>query len=353
MSGAQWRSAEPLTTPAFAGGTHGFPIAVPVLSRTSADRSEDLRDADRTLRAWPVARVLTVDESGRTPVRMQGDDVSLDFQPARRLGPQPPPDAVLLGTVEIADEAGAVDYWAVPGEVVDGQALWTVPGVTTASVPTEKAGTSTGTPDSDIELSGLRDVGALLSDADAGLLTAAVAVLNWHRHGRFCPRCGLGSVAEAAGWSRRCPNGHQEFPRTDPAVIVLVHDGADRMVLARQPSWPAGRISVLAGFTEAGESLEGTVVREIYEEVGVRVTDIGYLGSQPWPFPRSLMVGFAARADRDAPLRPRDGEIESARWVDRATVRRVLAAGGTAEGIGLPPSISIARRMVEGWAALD
>ena len=83
------------------------------------------------------------------------------------------------------------------------------------------------------------------------------------------------------------------------------------------------------------------------------MTDIGYLGSQPWPFPRSLMVGFAARADAGAPLRPRDGEIESARWVDRATVRRVLAAGGAAEGIGLPPSISIARRMVEGWAALD
>ena len=342
MSDAQWRTAEPLTSPAFAGGTHGFPIAVPVLSRTSSDRSEDLRDADRTQQAWPAARVLTVDESGRTPVRSSDDGVTLDHRPARDLGPVPPPDAVLLGTVETLD-AGAVDYWAVPGDVVDGEALWTVP----ATDPPAAAD------DAEIELSGLRDVGALLSDADAGLMTAAVAVLNWHRHGRFCPRCGLQSAPESAGWSRRCPNGHQEFPRTDPAVIVLVHDGADRMVLARQPSWPAGRVSVLAGFTEAGESLEGTVLREIHEEVGLRVTDIGYLGSQPWPFPRSLMVGFAARADRDAPLLPRDGEIESARWVDRATVRRVLAAGGTAEGIGLPPSISIARRMVEGWAALD
>ena len=349
MSPTDWRTAEPLSAPAFAGGTHGFPIAVPVLSRTSADRSEDLRDADRTLHAWPRARVLTVDESGRTPVRAQGDAVTLDHRPARDLGAVPPPDAVLLGTVEIPDTL-PVDYWAVPGEVVDGQALWTVP--TNDADGADEADWN-DTAASEVELSGLRDVGALLSDADAGLLTAAVAVLNWHRHGRFCPRCGLESTAQSAGWSRRCPNGHQEFPRTDPAVIVLVHDGADRMVLARQPSWPAGRVSVLAGFTEAGESLEGTVLREIYEEVGLRVTDIGYLGSQPWPFPRSLMVGFAARAERDAPLLPRDGEIESARWVDRATVRRVLAAGGTAEGIGLPPSISIARRMVEGWAALD
>ncbi len=343
MNGAPWRTAEPLSSPAFAGGTHGFPIAVPVLSRTSSDRSEDLRDADRTLQAWPLARVLTVDDSGRTPVRSAADVVTLDHRPAPDLGPVPPPDAVLLGTVD-TPEAGQVDYWAVRGEVVDGEALWTVPTADTAD------GDSTA---AEVEISGLRDVGALLSDADAGLMTAAVAVLNWHRHGRFCPRCGMESAAESAGWSRRCPNGHQEFPRTDPAVIVLVHDGADQMVLARQPSWPAGRVSVLAGFTEAGESLEGTVVREIHEEVGLRVTDIGYLGSQPWPFPRSLMVGFAARAEHDAPLRPRDGEIESARWVDRATVRRVLAAGGTAEGIGLPPSISIARRMVEGWAAID
>jgi NAD+ diphosphatase len=343
VTGADWRTAQPLGSPAFAGGTHGFPIAVPVLSRASADRSEDLRDQARTLPAWPSARVLTVDESGRTPVLTRNDAVVLDHRPARGLGPVPPEDAVLLGTVPTAD-GEPVDYWAVPGEVVDGEALWTVPGPGSAP-PNEDA--------AEPELSGLRDVGALLSDTDAGLLTAAVAVLTWHRHGGFCPRCGLRSAAEAAGWSRRCPNGHQEFPRTDPAVIVLVHDGADRMVLARQPSWPAGRVSVLAGFTEAGESLEGTVTREIFEEVGLRVTDIGYLGSQPWPFPRSLMVGFAARAEPDAPLRPRVGEIESARWVDRATVRRVLAAGGTAEGIGLPPSISIARRMVEGWAALD
>jgi len=319
------------------GGVHGFPIAMPVLSRATADRSEDLRDEARTLAAWSSARMITVDEDGRTPTVVSGDGVRLADLPATDFGSVPPVEAVLLGTVASRDPAAGalqpgpfrdVDHWAIAG----------------------KTDTAAGTT---VELSNLRDVGALLSDSDAGLFTAAVAVLNWHRHGSFCPRCGLPSASQSAGWSRLCPNGHQEFPRTDPAVIVLVHDGADNMVLARQPSWPTGRVSVLAGFTEAGESLEGTVSREILEEVGLHVTDIGYLGSQPWPFPRSLMVGFAARAEPGAPLHPRAGEIESARWVDRATVRRLLAAGGTAEGIGLPPSISIARRMVEGWAALD
>jgi NAD+ diphosphatase len=200
-------------------------------------------------------------------------------------------------------------------------------------------------------------------------MTAAVAVLNWHRAGSFCPRCGEPSAPETAGWSRMCPNGHQEFPRTDPAVIVLVHDGADSIVLARQPVWPKGRVSVLAGFVEAGESLEGTVAREVLEEVGVRVTDISYLGSQPWPFPRSLMLGFAARAERGASLTPRPGEIEEAHWYNRAAVRQMIAAedpadadnwatptavAGETDGssfqVVLPGPVSIARRMIEGWA---
>jgi NAD+ diphosphatase len=146
------------------------------------------------------------------------------------------------------------------------------------------------------------------------------------------------------------------------------------MVLARQPVWPAGRMSVLAGFVEAGESLEGTVVREVLEEVGLRVTDVGYLGSQPWPFPRSLMIGFEALAEPGAALLPRDGEIEEARWYRREEVRAVLtaeAAGSTVGGpdrwlaatdsgngaadpaVILPGPVSIARRMIEGWAAQE
>lgn len=301
----------------WAPGSIGFPIRMPLLSRGSADRSEDLREPSRFLAAWPEALVLVVDPVGRVATDESSGSPILVLHKAFEFGAAPPTDAVLLGRIAAG---GGLDVWATSGEVTNG--------------------------------SGLRELAAVLPDTDTGLLTSAVAVLGWHRADPFCPRCGAPNAPGAAGWSRHCPNGHQEFPRSDPAVIMLVHDGADRMVLARQPTWPAGRVSVLAGFVEAGESLEGTVEREIGEEVGVKVRDIGYLGSQPWPFPRSLMVGFAARAEPGAVLRPRAGEIEEASWVDRATVRRVLAAGGEAEGIGLPGEVSIARRMIEGWVDL-
>ena len=315
-------------------------MGVPTLSRGAADRSEDVRDPDRLRRTWPAARVLVVDRSGRAG----WDGSTLAFRPAAEVAPEPPPGAVLLGEVD------GVDYWAMPGEV---------PG----------------------DGAGLREIGALLPDVEAGLFTTATALLTWHGAAPFCPRCGERSTPQPAGWSRVCPNGHQDFPRTDPAVIVLVHDGDDSIVLARQPIWPPGRVSVLAGFVEAGESLEAAVVREIAEEVGLPVRDVQYLGSQPWPFPRSLMVGFAARADRSDELRPRVGEIESARWVDRATVRQLIADdqdnwlspngapasvpglspserdnaapvdAGTAFAQVLPGTVSIARRMIEAWAA--
>ncbi|GGM07932.1 NAD(+) diphosphatase [Nakamurella endophytica] len=306
-----------------------FAIPVPALSRGTVDRSEDLRHRDRLLESWRDGLLLTVDPSGAVAVREVDGTPRLDLTRAVERADGPPEDAVLVGRADdpSADPSPAADPGRTPG--ID---VWTVPG-----------------PVADGH--GLRELGAVLTDTDAGLLTAAVAVLGWHRAGGYCPRCGLASRPRADGWARVCPNGHEEFPRTDPAVIVLVHDGADRMVLGRQPSWAPGRYSVLAGFVEAGESLEATVVREVAEEVGIQVGEVRYLGSQPWPFPRSLMVGFSAVADPAAPLRPRDGEIEDARWVDRATVRRVLAAGGQADGIGLPPSVSIARRMIEGWAA--
>ncbi len=229
---------------------------------------------------------------------------------------------MLLGSVD------GVDHWALRGDVADG--------------------------------AGLRELGPVLSDTDAGLLTTATALLTWHAAAGFCPRCGEPMLPSPAGWSRVCGRGHEDFPRTDPAVIVLVHDGADALVLARQPVWPPGRMSVLAGFVEAGESLEATVVREVHEEIGVLVNDVSYLGSQPWPFPRSLMVGFAARADPDAPLAPREGEIESAQWVDRARIQELLGgpddgwSGGDVTGgdgaMMLPGRVSIAHRMIQGWA---
>ncbi|HWE88806.1 MAG TPA: NAD(+) diphosphatase, partial [Pseudonocardiaceae bacterium] len=169
---------------------------------------------------------------------------------------------------------------------------------------------------------------------------------------RFCARCGAPTRLERAGWTSRCTDcGREEYPRTDPAVICLVHDGigvnGGQVLLARGANWPENRLSVLAGFVEAGESLEDCVRREIAEEVGVEVRDVRYLGNQPWPFPRSLMIGFAAVADPSAPLKLADGEIEEARWVDRAAVRAALAGEGP---LGLPGPVSIAGQMLTAWA---
>ena len=180
--------------------------------------------------------------------------------------------------------------------------------------------------------------------------------------GRFCPEDGSPTRPANAGWHRHCEaHGHEQYPRTDPAVICLVHDGGTgpsaRVLLARQPTWPEGRFSVLAGFVEAGASLEACVVREIHEEVGVRVRDLHYLGSQSWPFPRSLMIGFHAVADPDAPLVPADGEIAEAHWATQADLQRALDAGdwsGRSDApFLLPGRVSIARTMLESWAAAD
>ena len=320
---------------AVGGSTFGFPIDPPHLSVAVVDRSDMLRAPERTAREWPASNALAIDAQGRVLVRHGESGPSLRVVPATDFAATPPPMAMLLGRVE--RDGSECDFWALPVDELSA-------------------------PDDQTSLIGLRELVGVLPDIDANLLVSAVALNNWHRHAPFCPRCGRPNAPGAAGWSRTCPEGHEEFPRTDPAVIVLVHDGADRIVLARQPGWPPGRVSVLAGFVEAGEALEATVLREISEEIGVQVLDLAYLGSQPWPFPRSLMVGFAARAAAGAVLTPRDGEIEEARWVDRAAVRRALEEGEgwhVETGVGapapeflLPGHVSIARRMIEGWARL-
>ncbi|GAY07072.1 NAD(+) diphosphatase [Pseudonocardia sp. N23] len=325
-------------------------VQPPVLSRAAALRDEPLRtDTARQLAGWASARIVVVDDKGRTPVGWDaapeavfregdaaawdaaaGSGVTLRTRPSA--GDSPPEGAVLLG------EADGVAYWAVRGQ------------------PDLVAG------DDPAEWADLRAVGAELDALGAGLMTTAVASLSWHDNARFCARDGSPTHTRNGGWVRRCEaNGHEEYPRTDPAVICLVHDGADRVLLARQPVWPPGRFSVLAGFVEAGESLEACVAREIAEEVGIDVTDIGYLGSQAWPFPRSLMVGFQAVADPDQPLVPADGEIEDALWITRDELREGLSRGdwaGTPDEadrkvVLLPGKVSIARSMLESWAARD
>ncbi|GAB3126559.1 NAD(+) diphosphatase [Glaciibacter psychrotolerans] len=194
-----------------------------------------------------------------------------------------------------------------------------------------------------------RTVVAELADRDAGACAEALGVLNWHASHIHCPRCGSTTRIEDAGWTRRCPNdGSQVFPRTDPAVIVLITDQSDRILLGSNAMWEHNRYSLLAGFVEPGESLEAAVVREMEEESGLRVTDAQYLGSQPWPFPASLMCGFTARlADDQSPhdLVPDGEEILDLRWFSRDELR------AEAERILLPGASSIARAMIDHWLA--
>jgi NAD+ diphosphatase len=192
---------------------------------------------------------------------------------------------------------------------------------------------------------GLRDAGAIVSQADGGLLAYAAAITGWHREHRFCARCGNPTVAGEAGHVRRCPRcGAVHHPRMDPVVIVLVHDD-DRAVLGRQPTWPPGRYSALAGFVEPGESLEEAVAREVGEEADVAVADVRYHSSQPWPFPASLMLGFHARHAGGEPV-VRDRELEDVRWFDR---EEVAAAAREESSLLLPPPVAIARRLIDEW----
>jgi NAD+ diphosphatase len=192
---------------------------------------------------------------------------------------------------------------------------------------------------------GLRVVGAELAGDEVALATTAIALDNWHQSHPHCARCGGSTVSAQAGWVRRCvADGSEHYPRTDPAVIVLVIDSDDRALLGRQGRWQPQWFSTLAGFVEPGESAEAAVRREIFEESGVVVGDMTYLGSQPWPFPCSLMLGYHAwTADTRIVV---DGEeIVEARWFSRAE----LAAACESGEVALPPAVSIARRLIEHW----
>ncbi|WP_253259394.1 NAD(+) diphosphatase [Subtercola boreus] len=193
----------------------------------------------------------------------------------------------------------------------------------------------------------LRTVAAELSDRDAGAFTEALGILNWHHSHTHCPRCGAATLPEKGGWVRRCPVQNIEiFPRTDPAVIVGIVDADDRILLGSNALWANNRYSLLAGFVEPGESLEAATVREVFEESGVRILQPEYLGSQPWPFPASLMCGFLAHVDPASaadPLLPDGEEILDVRWFSRADLE------DPNQTVLLPGSSSIARAIIEHW----
>jgi NAD+ diphosphatase len=204
----------------------------------------------------------------------------------------------------------------------------------------------------------LRQFGASADDLEAALVVSAIALEQWHMRHTHCPMCGAPTVETDAGWTRTCTvDDSQHFPRTDPAVIMLIHDGGDLALLGRGPQWGEGRFSTLAGFVEPGESLEAAVAREVFEEVGVDITDIRYLGSQPWPFPASLMLGFMARLDGDPSIRLDPVEMAEAGWFTRDEIRRArdwtddlsAPADGTQRLRAIPPHFSISRYLIDRW----
>ena len=182
---------------------------------------------------------------------------------------------------------------------------------------------------------GLRDAFGIFDVGLAALSGRAYQILDWDRNHQYCGRCGAATVLRADERSRACPGCKRTtYPPVTPAVMVLITDGGRRVLLARKPIWPQGRFSALAGFVEPGEMLEDTVARETREEVGVEVKNIRYFGSQPWPFPHSLMIAFTAEY-AGGEVRPDGVEIEEARWFDAAELPK------------LPPSISISRRLID------
>ncbi len=282
----------------------------------SIDRAGDLRDSPgilEQLRADATSTVVAV-RDGR--VRVEDDRL------------------LRVGAADVTDAT-----WALLGRDADGGA------VLLAALPPE-AGTIDAAPEE--TWLGLRDVGGRLGDADTDLLIEALALAGWLRDAPFCPSCGGGTELRQAGWSRRClVCGREHFPRTDPAVIVAVEsrDG-ERLLLGANANWGGRMYSCFAGFAEAGESLETTVHREIEEESGVRLHSLRYVSSQPWPFPRSLMIGFRAVVDDEDAARPDGEEIIDVRWFTRAEVGSALEGEGP---VGLPGKASIARALIAGW----
>jgi NAD+ diphosphatase len=296
------------------------PLGRLALSRSGVDRATQRRgDTAWLAQAWadPRSRVLVVHD-GQALVAARDGQLELVF-----IAPDDAPEGTrfLLGV----DSAG-IAYFGVSS------AADVEPGNRSA--------------DSEVKAMALRQAGALLSDRDAGLLTHAVALAYWHDTHTHCPRCGTPTVPAPAGHLTTCPkDGTEHFPRLDPAVIMLVIDPDDRLMLARNALWPKGRLSVVAGFVEPGESAEHAVAREVYEETSIVVGSVRYLGSQPWPMPRSLMLGYEARAHGGQQIAVDEEEIGEARWFSRAELRAAIDAGE----VGIAPSSSIARRLIEYW----
>jgi NAD+ diphosphatase len=300
-------------------------VALPPLARSTLDRAAHHRtDPEWLADAWARARVLVVDAVGGGKALLDdGGLVVLDAKEA------PDGDRLFLGVEPDGTPVFAVD----------------------APLPEHPGATAVT----------LREVGHELSDRDAGLFVTALALAQWHAGHPYSSATGLPTTSAEGGWVRVDEGGAQSFPRTDPAMIVLVHDGVagpdGRCLLGNNATWGRSttvrRYSCLAGYVEPGESAEAAVVREVAEEVGVAVRDIRYQGSQAWPYPGSLMLGFTAYADPSQPVRVDPAEIAHARWFTRREIGAALAGEPVDAGDGLrlalPPPASIAHFLLTSW----
>ncbi|QYF74221.1 NAD(+) diphosphatase [Cryobacterium sp. PAMC25264] len=309
------------------------------LSRHAVDRDNDARartDLFETLWADAGTRLLPL-WHGKA---LLAEPLGIQLENAA-------PRVLLLAPAELATGPDASGLQVYLGRSLDPDAAEPV-GTPIIAVPLDDEQAAALEPD-ESRWVGLRDYATLLSDRDTGIFTESLGILHWHESHPHCPRCGAATEVTTGGWVRHCPvDGSQVFPRTDAAVIVLITDDQDRVLLGSNAMWEANRYSLLAGFVEPGESFESAVVREVFEESGLRVADPVYHGSQPWPFPASIMVGFTARladGQHSSGLVPDGTEILDLRWFSRAEL------SDSENGIMLPGASSIARALIDDWLA--
>jgi NAD+ diphosphatase len=292
------------------------PISAPL------DRASELRSDEAELnRLWSAAKIIRVAES-----KLATDGTSLRFLTAAEVEKLieskifTAGDKYFLGI----DSATKVAYFA-----------WDCDEVGLAAGESLTEG-----------MASLRELGGTLDEFHLGISMHATALSNWHRSHPHCSKCGAETTSTLGGSVRVCVKDQsQHHPRTDSAVIVLVKDKDDRILLGHQPIWPDGRFSTFAGFLEPGETFEQCVEREVFEESGVKVNEIKYLGSQPWPFPASIMIAFSAVVDDPSTAKADGVEITEVRWFTRDELKASIADGS----LLLPPTISVARKMIAMW----
>jgi NAD+ diphosphatase len=290
------------------------------LASEAVDRSGELRTKpDELAKLWKSARILHF-ASGKFRVK---PNYELDFQSAEQI-------AKLRKDAKFADGEelflgidNGISYFAWCSDAMDIESFETLENYQT-----------------------LRTLGDFLTQLEMGLAIHSQAIANWHHTHQFCARCGAPTLSANGGSLRKCStDGSEHYPRTDGAVIVLVKDDKDRVLLGRQKVWPEKRFSCFAGFVEPGESFEQTVLREVFEESAIRVDKITYLGSQPWPFPASIMISFSALATNPAAAKADGEEIEEIIWLTREEMCAAIAN----QSLTLPPGMSVARKMIEFW----